>query len=51
VKPIGRSDSTGSVELIRAASTDNRSTTITYRVYRDGDPAPIASMAGSSTTR
>jgi hypothetical protein len=49
-KPTGTSNSTDSIDLTWAASTDNRSTTITYRVYRDGDPTPIASVTSSSTT-
>jgi chitodextrinase len=46
-QPVGTSTSIGEIDLSWAASTDD-SPPITYRVYRDGNPTPIAST--TSTT-
>ena len=49
--PTGVSNSTSTIDLTWAASTDNESTDLTYRVYRDGvDPGnQIAEFQSSST--
>jgi hypothetical protein len=49
-KPSGQSNDTSSIDLTWNASTDNVSTSLTYRVYRDGDPTPVGSIVSSSTS-
>lgn len=49
-KPSGVSNAPDSIYLSWAASTDNQSTSITYRIYRDGNSTPIGSVVSSSTT-
>ena len=48
-KPAGTSSSGTSIQLTWSASTDNVSTSLTYRVYRDGGPAPVGSVVSAST--
>ncbi len=48
--PSGVSNTTDSIDLTWSASTDNVSSAITYRIYRDGGAVPIGSVTSSSTT-
>ncbi len=48
-KPSGVSNTTDSIALNWAASHDSISQTLSYRVYRDGNPTPIATFDSSST--
>jgi hypothetical protein len=47
--PAGVSTTTTSIDLTWSASTDSVSQVIEYRVYRDGAPAPVATIASAST--
>lgn len=47
-KPAGSSTAVGSIDLSWAASADNLSSTLTYRVFRDGQQ--VGQVASSSTT-
>ena len=49
-KPSGTSTTTSSIDLTWQASTDNTPGALTYRVYRDGNPTPIAQVSSTSTT-
>ncbi len=49
-KPSGVSTSTSSIDLAWSVSSDNVSTDITYRVYRDGDPTPVGTVTSPSST-
>ena len=49
-KPSGTSTTTSSIDLTWQASTDNTPGALTYRVYRDGNPTPIAQVSSASTT-
>ncbi|MEO8425152.1 MAG: PKD domain containing protein [Actinomycetota bacterium] len=49
-KPAGVSTSTSTIDLTWAASTDNQSTQITYRIFRDGGTTPVGTVTSSSTT-
>jgi hypothetical protein len=48
--PTGISDSPGSVQLTWAVSTDDRASSIVYRVYRDGGTAPVGTVTSASTS-
>ena len=47
--PTGTSNSTSTIDLSWAASTDNVSTSITYRIYRDDPTNQIGTVTSSST--
>ena len=47
--PSAVSSSPGTVSVSWAASTDDRATTITYSVFRDGGSVPIGTVSSSST--
>jgi len=47
--PTGVSTTTTTIDLSWGASTDAVSQIISYHVYRDGDPTPIATVASTST--
>jgi alpha-tubulin suppressor-like RCC1 family protein len=47
-KPSGQSTSVGSIDLIWAAATDDSSTSLDYRVFRDG--AQVATVNGPGPT-
>ncbi len=49
-KPTGVANGKTEIDLTWAASTDDGSTDITYRVYRDGNSTPVGSVTSSSTT-
>ena len=49
-QPSGQSDAPGAIDLTWPASADDIASTLSYAVYRDGDPAPIATVASASTT-
>lgn len=49
-KPSGVSTTTDSIDITWQASTDNVPGPLTYRVYRDGNPTPVAQVSSSSTT-
>lgn len=49
-KPSGVSNTTHSIDLTWAASHDNVSTNITYRIYRDGNSTPVGTVTSNSTT-
>ncbi len=49
-KPSGVSTSSSAIALSWGASTDDVSTELTYRVYRDGGAAPVGTVTTSSTT-
>ena len=49
-QPSGTSTKVGTVDLTWGASTDPDNATLTYDVYRDGAPSPIAKVTSSSTT-
>ncbi|MFL6136751.1 MAG: hypothetical protein ACJ74O_03010 [Frankiaceae bacterium] len=49
-QPTATSPSAGTVRLVWAASSDDRATTLTYYVYRDGGATAIGSVASASTT-
>jgi calcineurin-like phosphoesterase family protein len=49
-KPSGASNVAGTIDLTWAASTDDRTSTLTYAIYRDGASAPLATVTSSSTT-
>ena len=46
--PSGSSASFDSIDLSWGASKDSQSTTVTYRVYRDGGGAPVAQIIGDT---
>lgn len=48
-QPTGSSTRAGQIDLTWAAATDDRATVLTYRVFRDGAPTPIASVQGPTT--
>jgi hypothetical protein len=48
--PIGTSTAPGQIDLTWAASSDDRATTLTYRVYRDQETTPFTTVASASTT-
>ncbi len=48
-KPTGVSNAGTSIDLSWAASTDDVSSELTYRVYRDGDASPVGTVVSSST--
>ena len=47
--PTAVSTSPGTVSVSWAASTDDRATTITYSVFRDGGSVPIGTVSSAST--
>jgi hypothetical protein len=47
--PTGVSTTTTTIDLTWGASTDAVSQVLSYHVYRDGDPTPIATVASTST--
>lgn len=47
--PAGTSASSNSIDLTWGASTDNVSSTLTYGIYRDGNPTPIGHVMSNST--
>lgn len=49
-KPSGASLSSSSINVSWPASNDDRATTLTYRVYRDGGAAPVGTVTTDSTT-
>jgi hypothetical protein len=49
-KPTGVSNTIDSIDLAWPASHDSVSQTLSYRVYRDGVPTPIATFNSASTT-
>jgi hypothetical protein len=49
-KPSGVATSSSTIDLTWTASTDDQSSEITYRVYRDGGGSPIGTVVSSSTT-
>ena len=48
-KPTGVSNTIHSIDLAWPASHDSLSQTLSYRVYRDGDPTPIATFDSAAT--
>jgi hypothetical protein len=48
--PSGLSNAPGSIDLTWAASTDDRASSIAYRIYRDGGSTPIATVTSSSSS-
>ncbi len=48
-QPAGTSTTPGSADLTWQAATDDRATTLTYRVFRDGGATPIATLSGPAT--
>ncbi len=48
--PSATSSTVGAVDLSWAAATDPDDATLTYDVYRDGGPTPIATFASASVT-
>ncbi len=48
--PVGSSTTQGAIDLIWAASTDDRATAITYRVYRDDGSLPVGSVTSASSS-
>jgi arylsulfatase A-like enzyme len=48
--PSGTSTAAGQIALTWAASTDDRATTLAYRVYRDDGATPVGSVSSASTT-
>jgi hypothetical protein len=49
-EPSGVATSSSTIDLTWAASSDDQSSEITYRVYRDGGPSPVGTVVSSSTT-
>jgi hypothetical protein len=48
-KPSGTSPQVGRIDLNWAAATDNTSSALTYRVYRDDEATPIGQVQGGVT--
>jgi hypothetical protein len=48
--PSAVSSSPGTVTLSWPASTDNRATSLTYSVFRDGGATPVGTVSSSATT-
>jgi hypothetical protein len=48
--PTGSSTAPGQISLTWAASSDDISSVLTYRLFRDGGTTPIATFTSSSTT-
>ncbi len=46
----GQSTAPGSIDVTWSAAADDLSSSITYRVYRDGDPTPVGQVTSTSTT-
>ena len=49
-RPTGVSNTPTTIDLTWAASTDNQSTMLVYRIYRDGGSIPVGSVTTASTT-
>jgi hypothetical protein len=49
-RPSASSPSAGTVQVVWAASTDDRATTLTYLVYRDGGATAVGTVTSASTT-
>jgi hypothetical protein len=49
-QPSGSSSSPTTIDLSWAASTDNVSSQLTYRIFRDGGASPVGTVTSSSTT-
>jgi hypothetical protein len=49
-QPTGTSTTPGRVDLTWAASSDDKATTIAYRVFRDGGASPVGTVQSSSQT-
>jgi hypothetical protein len=49
-RPAGVATSSSTIDLTWAASTDDQSSQITYRVYRDGGASSVGTVVSSSTT-
>jgi hypothetical protein len=47
--PLGTSHTNDSIDLTWTASTDDRSTSLTYRIYQDGGTSPIGQVVSDST--
>ena len=47
--PTATSTRPGEVDLAWPATTDDRASTLTYRVFRDGSTTPIANVTGGTT--
>jgi hypothetical protein len=48
-KPVGVSNTSSSIDLTWAASTDDVSSDLIYRVFRDGGGIPVGTVVSSST--
>jgi hypothetical protein len=48
-QPSGTSTVPGTARLTWAAATDNAANSLTYSVYRDGDPNPVGTVVGGVT--
>jgi alpha-tubulin suppressor-like RCC1 family protein len=48
-RPAGTSTVAGQVALTWAAATDDRATTLTYQVFRDGGATPVGQLTGPAT--
>ena len=48
-QPSGTSTVAGRIDLTWAASTDDRATTLTYRVFRDGGATAVGTVSSAST--
>ena len=48
---FGRERETRSIDLTWSASTDDTSTQVTYRVFRDGGPTPVGVVTSGSSTQ
>jgi Malectin domain len=48
-KPAGAANGKTKIDLSWQASTDDTSTTLTYRVYRDGNSTPVGTVTSNST--
>jgi predicted phosphodiesterase len=49
-RPTGTSTSPGTISLTWEAAVDDQASTLTYRIYRDGDPTPVGTVQSASTT-
>ena len=47
-KPVATSTVNGRADITWPAATDDRATTLTYRIYRDGNPTSIGQVVSSS---
>ena len=47
--PTGTSTRAGQIDLSWAAASDDRATSLSYRVFRDGDSSPVGTVQGPAT--